>query len=172
MDILIRRATVADTIAIAGIGRVAVELSHRESCSVDDMNHFLAEHYNEEAIKAELANENNIYYLLLYKGQLAGFSKMVLNTSHPRIEHLNVTKLDRIYLLSEFYDKQLGRRLLQHNIDLSKQSGQCGMWLFTWQGNERAVNFYRRSGFEIIGNHRFKVSETHYNPHFQMMLRF
>ena len=172
MDILIRQATESDAKTIADIGRVAVEESHRNSCSDADMEYFLSTYYNEEAIKNELSVPEHICYVIFYRGQPAGFSKIILDTGHERMPHRNVTKLDRIYLDSEFYDLKLGYHLLQHGIDLSKQNDQQGMWLFTWVGNQRAVNFYKKNGFAVMGNHRFKVSETHYNEHHHMFLEY
>src|SRR4051812_22642127 len=103
MDIFIRRATGADCRLIADIGRVAVEDAHRNSCSKTDMDNFLDTHYSEEAILQELNDPANIYNVIFYGEQPAGFSKAVLNMSHPNIPHKNVVKLDRIYLLNNFY---------------------------------------------------------------------
>lgn len=172
MDVSIRQTNETDFDIIVHIGRIGVEESHRESCSVEDMNIFLDAHYNEAAIKEELRNEKHIYHIIYYKEQPVGFSKMVYNMEHPNLPQRPLTKLDRIYLLSEYYDLKLGRELLQQNIALSKQNGQAGMWLFTWQDNHRAVNFYKKAGFGIVGEHWFKVSETHYNHHHQMLLTY
>jgi GNAT superfamily N-acetyltransferase len=172
MEVTIRAATESDYELIAGIGKVALELSHRDSCSVEDMNHFLSTHYNNDAIKSELADPKNRYHIIYYGTHAAGFSKIICNMEHANIPEGNVTKLDRIYLLEEFYGLKLGYELLQFNIDLSRKNGQSGMWLFTWTGNMRAVNFYKRAGFNVIAGHKFKVSETHYNPHHQMYLRY
>jgi ribosomal protein S18 acetylase RimI-like enzyme len=170
--ISIKRATAKDCNAIVHIGRQAVELSHRHSCSIKDMNEYLDRHYNDEVIKEELRKENNIYHLLNYQDQTVGFSKIVLNAEHANIPEKNVTKLDRIYILEDFYNLKLGYHLLSFNIGISKENNQTGIWLFTWTGNEKAVNFYFRTGFEIIGSHKFKVTDTHYNSHHQMFLRF
>ena len=172
MDISILPATENDNQLIADIGRIAVEEAHRDSCSAADMEHFLRANYNKAAIRNELNDPVNIYHVLFYKEQPVGFSKIILNAQHPNIPQENVTKLDRIYLLREFYDLKLGFRLLHHNITLSKSGNQCGMWLFTWVGNERAVNFYKRNGFTVIGGHKFKVTDTHYNEHYQMFLKY
>ena len=172
MHITVRPATTNDSQLIANIGRVAVEISHRDSCSNTDMQHFLDAHYNESAIREELSDPANVYHVIFYKGQPAGFSKIVLNAEHSNLPNKNVTKLDRIYLDSNFYSMKLGLQLLRHNIELSKKNDQYGMWLFTWIGNERAVNFYTRNNFAIIGAHKFKVSDTHYNAHHQMFLKY
>jgi ribosomal protein S18 acetylase RimI-like enzyme len=171
-NMLIRRATKEDAEIVAAIGRVAVADAHRLSCSEADLAQYLVANYNHDTIRAELNDPVNIYHLLYYNDTPAGFSKIVLNAAHESITEPNMTKLDRIYLLSDYYDLKLGYQLLHHNIALSKKERQCGIWLFTWIGNERAINFYKRNGFQIIGEHSFRVSGTHYNPNHHMLLRY
>lgn len=165
-------ATEAERSIIAHIGRISVEEAHQHSCSAEDMQTFFSATYNEVAIGAELADKANIYHLLYAGGRQAGFSKIIFSASHPSLPEQNVTKLDRIYLLTEFYGTGLGHELLQFNVKLSRQQQQSRMWLFTWKGNTRAVRFYQKCGFEIIASHRFKVTETHYNEHHHMLLRY
>ena len=172
MDILIRRATEVDAEMIVDLGLAAVELAHRDSCSAADLRQYLEEHYNMDAIINELFEPKHIYHIMFCDGKPAGFSKVIFNANHPNIPGENATKLDRIYLDSSFFHLNLGQKLLAHNIALSKDEGQSGMWLFTWTGNERAVNFYLRNGFSIIGSHMFKVSETHSNPNHHMYLAY
>jgi diamine N-acetyltransferase len=83
-----------------------------------------------------------------------------------------VALLDRIYLLKEAYGLKLGLKLLNFNIELSKNNNQSGIWLYAWIGNERAVNFYLRAGFKIIGSHNYYVNETHYDVSHHMLLNF
>jgi diamine N-acetyltransferase len=103
---------------------------------------------------------------------VAGFSKINLNATHSNIAGENATKLDRIYLLKEYQGLKLGFELLKFNIDFSKNNNQSGIWLFTWTGNTKAIDFYHKIGFEIIGSHDFYVAQTHYNPNYQMYLNF
>ncbi|MGI9190852.1 MAG: GNAT family N-acetyltransferase [Chitinophagaceae bacterium] len=170
--IRIERATLNDVSIICNIGYAEVEAAHRASCSAEHLNEYLDTHYNETAIVEELQNLNLYYFILFYHNEPIGFSKIILNQPHSAIKESAVTKLDRIYILQAFHDKKLGAELLRFNIELAKQHGQQGMWLFTWIGNERAIRFYSKFGFEIIGSHWFKVSETHANENHHMLLRW
>lgn len=167
----IRKALPSDYRDVAHIGRISVEEAHRDSCSKEDMETFLRETYHDKTIEQELLDPSHSYHILHYDQKPAGFSKVVLNAPHPNISGTNVTKLDRIYLLGEYLGLGLGGALLNFNIEFAKANSQEGMWLFTWTGNTRAINFYHRAGFTIIGSHRFKVTETHYNQHHQMFLQ-
>lgn len=172
MEITIRPANENDSSVIVAIGKIAVEEAHRDSAPPADLNQYLEKNYNDTAIKEELRDAQNIYHLIYCNEKPAGFSKIVLNAFHENVPQKNATKLDRIYLLKEFYNLKLGYRLLSHNVELSKQNNQSGMWLFTWTGNQRAIDFYLKAGFVIIGTHQFKVSERHSNPNHHMFLRY
>ena len=165
------KATEKDHKTIVSLGNVTVEEAHRDSCSAEDLKEYLGANYNEEAIKAELRNADNIYHIIYYNEKPAGFSKIIFNAEYANIAEKHVTKLDRIYLLSEFFNMKLGVELLKFNTELAKQHDQSGIWLFTWVGNERAVKFYKKAGFEIIGSHNFQVSASHYNLNHQMYLK-
>jgi GNAT superfamily N-acetyltransferase len=166
------KATERDYNSIITIGKLSIAESHRGSCSAEDMTEFLERNYNGDAIKKELNDINNIYHIINYNEKPAGFSKIILNAKHPNIVSENVTKLDRIYLLKEFYGLKLGLELLNFNLRLSRNNHQSGMWLYTWIGNHRAINFYLKAGFTIIGNHNFHVTKTHYDECHQLFLDF
>ncbi len=169
--ISIVKATEKDYTAIANIGKIAVEEAHRDSCSAGDLNEYLENNYNNDAIIEELKDAKNIYHIIYYNGDISGFSKIILNEGLSNIHQKNITKLDRIYLLKEFYNLKLGLELLNFNIEFCKTHKQSGIWLFTWVGNKRAINFYIKAGFTITGSHKFKVTETYYNENHQMFLK-
>lgn len=170
--ISIRRATERDYESIGRIGRISVEESHRGSSSAEVMNEFLERNYNNDEIKKELNDINNIYHIIHYNDQPAGFSKIILNDRHANIVLENVARLDRIYLLKEFYGLKLGLELLNFNVELSRNNNQSGMWLYAWVGNTRAIDFYLKAGFAVIGSHQYYVNETHYDESCQMFLSF
>ena len=166
------KATERDSHSIADIGKISIAESHGDSCTVEEMNEYLERNYNSDAIKKELNDINNIYHIINYNDKPVGFSKIILSAKHPNIFTENVTKLDRIYLLKEFYGLKLGLALLNYNIELSRSNNQSGIWLYTWIGNNRAINFYLRAGFTIIGSHKFYVTKTHYDLSHQLFLDF
>lgn len=168
----IRRATETDHEAIVQTGKLSVAEAHRDSCSPEDLDAYIERNYNPDAIKKELADAQNIYHIITRNGKPAGFSKIIFNAIHPAITRENVTKLDRIYLYQEYFGMKLGYELLQFNIELAKKNNQSGIWLYTWVGNSRAVNFYSKAGFTIIGSHHFYVTDTRYNLNHHLFLDF
>jgi ribosomal protein S18 acetylase RimI-like enzyme len=157
---------------IIQIGKESVFDAHRESCSKEILDAFIESNYNPMAIRAEIEDPKNCYQIICFNGEPVGFSKSVFNANHDAIQSNHVTKLDRIYLLNKFQGVKLGYELMRFNIDYSKQLGQSGMWLYTWIGNKKAINFYSKMGFEIIGSHDFHISGGHTNPNHHMYLHF
>lgn len=157
---------------LTAIGKTSFIESHGRSASADDIQQYVNAKYTQEVFRTELNDAKNIYHLINYQEQSAGYSKIILNEKFTHIQLENVTKLERLYLLKEFYKLQLGYELLNYNIELAKQNNQTGMWLFVWKQNHQAYNFYKKMGFKIMGDYNFKISETHSNPNYQMLLRF
>lgn len=166
------RANTEDSQLLASLGSLSFIESHGHSAPAEIVNQYVADHYNEDVFKAELGDAANIYHLVFHNGQPAGYSKIILNAAHPNLPSANTTKLERLYLLKAFYGLKLGFELLEFNVKQSKENRQDGMWLFVWKENKRAIDFYLKNNFKIIGSHEFKLSETHANPNHQMLLKF
>ncbi|MGB1309324.1 MAG: GNAT family N-acetyltransferase [Oceanihabitans sp.] len=154
------------------IGKQTFIDTHGNSASKEDIYNFILKTYNKKAISKEFENPNIQYHIIYYNKIAAGFSKIELNISNKNINKTNITKLDRIYLLKEFFGYKLGLKLLEYNIQISKKRNQKGIWLAVWVENERAINFYTKAGFKIVGKYNFRISKTHTNPNHIMYLKY
>lgn len=170
--ITIQKATPAEAIVIAQIGAKSFVESHGNSAPAADIESYISRTLDLKSVEEELNNPENVFHIIYYKGQAAGFSKIIFNRPHPLTGSAVVTKLERLYLLKEFYDLKLGLRLFEFIVNLSKEENQNGIWLFVWTENQRAVSFYKKNGFEIIGSTDFRISATHSNPNHVMYLRY
>ena len=166
------RANEQHAALLADLGRTSFVESHGHSASMATINRYVDEKYNTEVLKAELADPENIYHIIYHGQEPAGFSKIIFDATHPNIPGKNVTKLERIYLLKAFLGLHLGLQLFKFNLELSQQNNQTGMWLFVWKENRRALQFYEKAGFKVVGNYDFKLTETHSNPNYQMLLTY
>ena len=166
------KATGSDAQLLANIGKVTFIESHGTSAVADEINTYVNEKYNPDVLRLELDDPKNIYYILYHDKQPAGFSKIILNVPYPAITQKNITKLERIYFLKEFYGLKLGNELFNFNLELSRNADQAGMWLYVWEENHRAIAFYEKRGFKIIGDGDFKLTPTHSNPNYIMYLKY
>lgn len=154
------------------VGKDAFVESHGQSASKEDIDTFISKAYNIETVSKELLNPNIQYHIIYFNDMVAGYSKIEFNVPNVNVEPKNITKLDRLYLLKGFYGKKLGAKLFDFNIELSKKNQQKGVWLAVWIENQRAIKFYDKAGFTIVGKYDFQISETHSNPNHIMYLAY
>lgn len=166
------KANVHHAEILSEIGKTTFLESHGMSAPEVDIAIYIHSKFNKEAFETELSNAENIYHIMFLDEKPIGYSKITFNVPQKNIPFKNVTKLERIYVLQEFHHLKLGLELFNFNVELSQRKQQSGMWLYTWIENQKAINFYQKAGFEIIGSYDFKISETHSNPNHQMLLTY
>jgi ribosomal protein S18 acetylase RimI-like enzyme len=161
-----------DSFLLAHIGKQTFIESHGNSAGPEVINTYVNAMFNDDVLRKEISEPENIYHIIYHNGNPAGYSKIIYNAAHKNIPVANVTKLERLYLLQAFYNLHIGAELFKYNVELSKQKEQAGMWLFVWKENHRAIRFYAKAGFTVVGSYNFKLSETHANPNYQMYLQY
>ncbi|MGV3530596.1 MAG: GNAT family N-acetyltransferase [Flavisolibacter sp.] len=166
------RAGIKDIDVLVDIGRRSLLESHGHSAPADVFQAYLDAKVTHAALQQELADPHNIFHIIYDNHKPAGYSKIIYSQPVKDVAENNLTKMERLYLLEEYHGLQLGHLLLQHNISLSLQQGEAGMWLYVWKENERALRFYEREGFVIIGDGWFPLTAEHANPNWQMLLRY
>ncbi len=168
----IKKANLEDAQKLSKLSIDAFLPAHGHSSPKADMDSYVKANFSLENIERELSNQNFLYYFIHHQKKLAGFSKVIFNIDNEHIQEKNITKMERLYLLEEFYRKNLGKELMTFNSELAKKNNQNGIWIEVWTENARAIKFYKKMGFKIVGSSRFKISETHSNPNYIMYLEF
>ncbi len=166
------RADRGDSELLAELGKKTFIESHRNSASETDINEYTGQTYSQASFDEELGKENNIYHIINFDGHPAGYSKIIFNSPISECPLQNISKLERIYILQEYYDLKLGSRLYQRNVEIAKKNDQAGMWLYVWTENQRAIHFYKKNGYQTVGSYNFKISKNHFNPNHKMLVLF
>lgn len=169
---MITKAGITDAQILAELATESFIQSHSASATLTVLENYTRKKYHAERLIKELGNTNNLYHLISHNNQLAGFSKMQLLQGCPGVTEQALSKMEQLYLLSDFKGLKLGARLMAFNIDLSKQSGQKGMWLEVWAGNKDAILFYEKFGFSIIAEEVFPLTPDHSNPAYMMLMMY
>ena len=68
--------------------------------------------------------------------------------------------IEGLFVLPEFWGRGIGTKLLN-----SAMSGKDELFLQVYADNERAINFYRKNGFEITGSGVCQMTRL---PYFEM----
>ena len=103
--ITIKKSTPSDLDLLLEISKITFEESHGHSCSREDLKAYIKKAFKVDSFQIELTNTDNIFHIIYYNNKAAGFSKIIPNVNTPNSPNQNITKLERIYILKEFYDK-------------------------------------------------------------------
>lgn len=170
--ITIRKATIEDVDILSSLSEEAFLPAHGHSAPKKDISSYIEANFSVENFKKEIVNPAFKYYLIYHTSNIAGFSKVIFNYPTPHLAVAKVTKMERLYLLEEFYGLGIGLQLMNFNSTLAQKNKQSGIWLEVWIENLRAINFYKKVGFKIVGEANFTVSKTHSNPNYIMYFEF
>lgn len=95
---------------------------------------------------------------------LVGFAQVALRTDHEVIGDSSAAELKRLYVQERFTGRGVGYKLLQRAEEYARLGGASLLWATVWIGNERALGFYPRQGYEYLGSTSFTFqNETHEN---------
>ena len=96
---------------------------------------------------AQWAFDNGIATSIAKDGErVVGF----VDFGHYRLDGLHdAGEVYAIYVLKEYYGKGIGYALMKKALDALSEYPQTAVWVLT--GNERAIRFYKRCGFEFDG---------------------
>jgi ribosomal protein S18 acetylase RimI-like enzyme len=129
----------------------------------ENMEMFLSKNFSEEAVKKELKHAKNTFIIAYIKKQVLGYAKLS-ELNEPR--ELSTTKhieVSRLYASKEKIGSGVGKALMNECLELAKQRIKEVIWLGVWEHNQRAIQCYRRWGFEKFGEQTFVLGKDRQN---------
>ena len=86
-------------------------------------------------------------FLLKVNNKTVGFCCI-----EKRTDSEGTVEIVAIYLLREYQGKKLGYALLKNTISMFSKTEKIVLWVL--EGNEKAINFYKKFGFDFNGNQK------------------
>lgn len=109
------------------------------------------ENYTSEAAQKVLTDRNAVCTIASRNGKQVGVY-VILHHACPLLPYIAVSELKHLYLLSEEYGTGLGKAMLEHAFQVVKKEKKEWVWLCVSNLNSRAQKFYKKMGFEAIGD--------------------
>ena len=155
---VVRRATVKDAARIAEVGARLFAQSFAAQNTAENMRAYLASAFGEEKQRRELSDPANIVWLAEAEDARAiGYAQVKLGSHTKVIGIERPAEVSRVYADQQWHGKGVGARLLSACIDAASEWGASQIWLGVWKVNPRAVAFYQKHGFQIVGEHTFQL---------------
>jgi diamine N-acetyltransferase len=152
---MIRPANASDAASLAALA----ERTFRETFAIDnsgeDIDLHCARKFSAEIQGEEIASPHMTTLLAEVAGELVGFAQLRL--AHPAacVKADRPAELHRIYVLSEWHGRGLARELMRAVCAAAARAGCDCIWLGVWERNLKAIAFYRKCGFAVVGDHPF-----------------
>ncbi len=129
----------------------------------EDMELFLQTNFKEEVVRNEIRDKQNAFLVAYLRKQVAGYAKLSENNNQPELAGVNAMEISRIYAVKETIGTGVGKALMQQCIQFAKEKNKDLIWLGVWEQNQRAIQFYRRWGFEKFSEQLFMLGNDRQN---------
>lgn len=126
-----------------------------------EFHHFTSRKFNEQRLHSIIREEPEQLSAAYYLNNPVGISEVDFSAT-CKVEGNAKPELSKLYVLERFYGKGVGHLLLNHLEECLSRRGYDKYWLEVLQSNERAIAFYRKHQFEIIGEADFPMEENTY----------
>ena len=152
----IRTASPADAPALAALAERTFRDAFAATNAPADLDAYAAQAFSVEQTRAELADPAATFWLALgADGTFVGYAKLRRGPAEPCVSGPAPVELQRIY--SGATGRGVGAALLAAALSAARAEGFGTVWLGVWDRNPRAVAFYEREGFRVVGSHSFRL---------------
>ncbi|KPE50915.1 GNAT family N-acetyltransferase [Chryseobacterium indologenes] len=159
VPIIINKATAEDLETIQTLGRQTFSETFSESNSEEAMKQYLEESFSTGKIKSELNNADSHFFIAWEDDDPVGYLKLNAGSAQTELQNDDALEIERIYVKKSHHGKKIGQLLYEKAIEMAENLQKEYLWLGVWEENRRALDFYRKNGFETFGTHTFRLGD-------------
>ena len=119
----------------------------------------LTKSFGREHQTRELADAGWTTRLAEREGQLLAYAQLRAAQAPACVLGAEAVELVRFYVDGAWHGQGLAHALMDDVLAATAARGAATVWLSVWQVNARAVAFYHRRGFQIVGEQTFHVGD-------------
>ncbi|MEJ0060539.1 MAG: GNAT family N-acetyltransferase [Terricaulis sp.] len=153
--VLYRDALLEDAPALAVISRDTFVATFGHLYPPEDLAAYMASKYGADIQRAEIADASSHYRLAFRGDALVGYCKT--GALGLPVEEPGALELHRLYVEAAEKGAGIAQSLMDEALDWARKQGAPAIYLSVWENNARAQRFYRRYGFQHVGEHGFMV---------------
>lgn len=127
--------------------------------SPENMDLHCAKYFGPDIQLREIGERGLVTTLADEAGRLAGFTQLRPARPSPVVKARKPAELSRIYVAAEWQGRGVAQALMDRAFADAARAGCDRLWLGVWEHNPKAMAFYRKSGFEIVGAQSFMLGQ-------------
>lgn len=157
----IRRATPDDASILAALGGATFSETFGHLYPPEDLRTFLTGSHSVDAWTRTLADSQRAVWVAeLPDATVIGF--IVVGPCKLPVEDREpiAGEIQQLYVLARHHNLRLGSRLMDIGLEWLEAQGRSPLYIGVWSQNFGAQRFYRRYGFDKVGEYGFPVGKT------------
>jgi diamine N-acetyltransferase len=160
MPFKIREATVSDAAPLAAFATAVFRETYASTAAPADLDGYISAHLHADAQRQEITSANSETLLVEIDGALVGFAQLqqvpapasiASDDGQPRPS----VEIKRFYVAPNWHGRGIAQDLM--SACMSKVPKGVALWLGVFTHNARAIAFYRKCGFTIVGETSFRM---------------
>ncbi len=164
LEVQICRATASDAPALSRLSAALFPLGCPANTTPEDLAEYINKELTPERFRAMIEDDSIVILVVRVTGKLAGYALIAHADAPSHIHSLARLELRKFYIDTAYHGRGVAGALMKEVLAIKKEvlaiaadGSQGPLWLTVFSGNDRAISFYKRWGFEIAGTQIFTV---------------
>jgi ribosomal protein S18 acetylase RimI-like enzyme len=159
----VRQARPDEAPALARFAAEAFTTTYAPYSRAEDVAAYVDAALTPAAFAADLADPAQATFLAVDGAAIVGYAQLRRGGPWPpgarwtSAPPASGAELARLYVAPAAHGSGLAARLLDAACAAARAADAPALWLCAWQGNARALAFYRKHGFAVIGTGTFAM---------------
>lgn len=155
----IRQAEERDAASLAELAERTFRDTFAHVNRAEDIDLHCRNSYRESIQAAEIRDPNCTTLVCHARDSLIAFGQLRWDSAPPCVVATRPAEIQRLYVDDPWHGKGVAQALMASLLDAAVAGGADVAWLGVWELNPRAIAFYTKSGFAIVGDHVFVLGK-------------
>ncbi len=155
----IRVATLSDARLLSELGRRTFSDTFAADNRESDMAAYLDGAFGVDQQTREVADPSSMFLVAEVECAPVGYSRLRFGSSPASVCGLNPVEIARFYSAAPWIGRGVGSALMTACLREAEARACDVVWLDVWDRNARAIAFYSKWGFEVVGEADFILGD-------------
>lgn len=155
--ICVRCATSDDAESLSALAAAVFPLGCPSGSDPLDLAHYIATELTAKCFRALIEDPNAMLFVAEMADRICGCALALRSSPHPQIEAVAPAELQKFYVAPTHHGSGVADELMRQVLASLWRDRLAAVWLSVYSENPRAIAFYKRWGFHIVGTHELLV---------------
>ncbi len=128
--------------------------------SESDMRKYVSENFSRSRFNEEFYSQGSEFFSAKIDSRWVGYLKVNRGNTQTEQPLQNSLEIERIYVIANFHGQGIAQKLYSKAVSLARSYQSEYLWLGVWEENLKAIKFYQKCGFELFGQHKFRLGDA------------